>query len=242
MAEGFAVVDKPAGVTSHDVVARARKVLSERRVGHAGTLDPDATGILLLGVGRVTRLLRFLTALPKTYTGEVVFGVETSTLDASGEVVATHEMRPQPEAVQAAAVTLTGPIMQVPPMVSALKVRWTAAARARARGHRGRARGPAGHRPSLRRGADERCARLCDHGAVLIGHLCPVPRCRPRARPRRGRPPARADGGPPSAPSLRLTRHRSKMSCSRPRQSRCATTRGSRRALRSLPRSRTARP
>jgi tRNA pseudouridine55 synthase len=122
MAEGFAVVDKPAGVTSHDVVARARKVLSERRVGHAGTLDPDATGILLLGVGRVTRLLRFLTALPKTYTGEVVFGVETSTLDASGEVVATHEMRPQPEAVRAAAATLTGPIMQVPPMVSALKV------------------------------------------------------------------------------------------------------------------------
>ncbi len=61
MAEGFAVVDKPAGLTSHDVVARARKVLGERRVGHAGTLDPDATGILLLGVGRVTRLLRFLT-------------------------------------------------------------------------------------------------------------------------------------------------------------------------------------
>ena len=97
MAEGFAVVDKPAGLTSHDVVARARKVLSERRVGHAGTLDPDATGILLLGVGRVTRLLRFLTALPKTYTGEVVFGVETSTLDASGEVVATYEMHPQPD-------------------------------------------------------------------------------------------------------------------------------------------------
>jgi tRNA pseudouridine55 synthase len=109
-------------VTSHDVVARARKVLSERRVGHAGTLDPDATGILLLGVGRVTRLLRFLTALPKTYTGEVVFGVETSTLDASGDVVATHEMQPTPEAVAAAAATLTGPIMQVPPMVSALKV------------------------------------------------------------------------------------------------------------------------
>jgi tRNA pseudouridine55 synthase len=122
MAEGFAVVDKPAGLTSHDVVARARKVLGERRVGHAGTLDPDATGILLLGVGRVTRLLRFLTALPKTYTGEVVFGVETSTLDASGEIVATYEMHPQHEAVQAAAAALTGPIMQVPPMVSALKV------------------------------------------------------------------------------------------------------------------------
>ena len=75
MPDGFAVVDKPAGWTCHDVVASARKVLGERHVGHAGTLDPDATGVLLLGVGRATRLLRFLTALPKTYTGEVVFGV-----------------------------------------------------------------------------------------------------------------------------------------------------------------------
>ena len=63
-----------------------------RKVGHSGTLDPDATGVLLLGVGRVTRLLRFLTALPKTYTGEIVLGTETSTLDASGEVTATHDM------------------------------------------------------------------------------------------------------------------------------------------------------
>jgi tRNA pseudouridine55 synthase len=122
MPEGFAVVDKPAGVTSHDVVARARRALGERRVGHAGTLDPDATGILLLGAGRVTRLLRFLTALPKTYTGEVVFGVETATLDASGAVVATHDMCVEPGGVAAAAATLTGPIMQVPPMVSALRV------------------------------------------------------------------------------------------------------------------------
>ena len=65
---GVAVVDKEAGWTSHDVVARARKVLGTRKVGHAGTLDPDATGVLVLGVGRATRLLRFLTALPKTYT------------------------------------------------------------------------------------------------------------------------------------------------------------------------------
>ncbi len=122
MPDGFAVVDKQAGWTSHDVVARARKVIGERRVGHAGTLDPDATGVLLLGVGRATRLLRFLTALPKTYTAEVVFGRETSTLDASGETTATYEMQVEPAQVLAAAATLTGPIMQVPPMVSALKV------------------------------------------------------------------------------------------------------------------------
>lgn len=120
---GLAVVDKPAGVTSHDVVGMMRRRLGERRVGHAGTLDPDATGILLVGVGNATRLLRFLTALGKTYTAEVVLGVETSTLDASGEVTATHEMSVTPEQVKAVVDQhLTGSIMQVPPMVSALKV------------------------------------------------------------------------------------------------------------------------
>lgn len=121
---GLAVVDKPAGVTSHDVVAMLRRRLGERRVGHAGTLDPDATGILLVGVGNVTRLLRFLTALGKTYTGEVVFGTETATLDAAGEVTATHDMTGLTEQQVRDAVRehLTGPIMQVPPMVSALKV------------------------------------------------------------------------------------------------------------------------
>src|SRR5437764_10521548 len=88
--DGLAVVDKPAGWTSHDVVAKARGLLGTKKVGHAGTLDPDATGVLLLGVGRATRLLRFLGPLPKRYAGEVVFGVETSTLDAAGEVTATH--------------------------------------------------------------------------------------------------------------------------------------------------------
>src|SRR3954449_5739887 len=89
---GLVVVDKPAGVTSHDVVNLLRRRLGERRVGHAGTLDPDATGVLLVGVGKVTRLLRFLTALGKTYTGEVVFGTTTTTLDAAGEVTGTYEM------------------------------------------------------------------------------------------------------------------------------------------------------
>jgi tRNA pseudouridine55 synthase len=118
------VVDKPAGVTSHDVVAQLRRRLGERRVGHSGPLDPDATGLLLVGVGSVTRALRFLTDLPKTYTGEVVLGVETSTLDAAGEVTGRHDMAgvTAADARRAAAEHLTGPILQVPPMVSALRV------------------------------------------------------------------------------------------------------------------------
>ena len=83
---GLVVVDKEAGWTSHDVVARCRRIFGQKRVGHAGTLDPDATGVLVVGLGRATRLLRFLTALPKAYEAEVVLGTATSTLDASGEV------------------------------------------------------------------------------------------------------------------------------------------------------------
>ena len=121
LVHGLAVVDKPAGVTSHDVVGMLRRHFHERRVGHAGTLDPDATGVLLVGVGNATRLLRFLTALGKTYTAEVVLGVETSTLDDSGEITARHDM-PGITLQQVRDVVtahLTGPIMQVPPMVSA---------------------------------------------------------------------------------------------------------------------------
>jgi tRNA pseudouridine55 synthase len=120
---GFLVVDKDAGWTSHDVVARCRRLFGQRRVGHAGTLDPDATGVLLVGLGRATRLLRFLTALPKTYTTDIVLGTATSTLDASGEVVGTYDIgHVTPELVRAAAEALTGEIEQVPPMVSAVKV------------------------------------------------------------------------------------------------------------------------
>lgn len=120
---GLAVVDKPAGMTSHDVVARCRRLFGERRVGHAGTLDPDATGVLLVGVGRFTRVLRFLSGLGKSYVAEVVLGVATSTLDAAGEVVGEWPMGDIPiEEVQAAAATMVGTIEQVPPMVSAVKI------------------------------------------------------------------------------------------------------------------------
>ena len=122
--DGLAVVDKASGWTSHDVVAKSRGLLGTRKVGHAGTLDPDATGVLLLGVGRVTRLLRFLSPLGKHYEGVMVLGVETSTLDAAGEVTATHDMAGTTldEVRRVAAERFTGPILQIPPMVSALKI------------------------------------------------------------------------------------------------------------------------
>jgi tRNA pseudouridine55 synthase len=121
--DGIAVVDKEAGWTSHDVVAKARGILGTRKIGHAGTLDPDATGVLLLGVGRATRLLRYIGDLPKRYTADVVLGVATSTLDSSGEVTGEWDMSGVTvEQARAGAATLTGAILQVPPMVSAVKV------------------------------------------------------------------------------------------------------------------------
>src|SRR6476661_5200070 len=121
---GLVIVDKPAGVTSHDVVGVLRRRFGERRVGHAGTLDPGATGVLVVGVGSVTRLLRFVGDGWKRYTGEVVLGVETDTLDADGRVVATHDMAAVTvdDARRAVAAHLLGPIEQVPPMVSAVRV------------------------------------------------------------------------------------------------------------------------
>ena len=120
---GLVIVDKPAGMTSHDVVALLRKRFDERRIGHAGTLDPDATGVLLVGVGYVTRLMKYLSGMDKTYTCEVVLGTETDTLDDSGSPIATHDMSGVTLVqVREAAATLTGDILQVPPMVSALKV------------------------------------------------------------------------------------------------------------------------
>src|SRR5256886_234260 len=123
MADGLVVVDKPSGWTSHDVVGRCRRLFAQKRVGHAGTLDPGATGVRLVGLGRATRLLRFVSDLAKSYQGEVVLGLGTSTLDADGEVVARWDMEGVTlEQLRAAAAGLTGDLLQVPPMVSALKV------------------------------------------------------------------------------------------------------------------------
>ena len=121
--DGILVVDKPAGMTSHDAVAIARRVFDERRIGHAGTLDPDATGVLLLGVGRATRLMRFIEVYDKEYVADVVFGAETSTQDASGEIVAeTDASALDVESVERAAAAFVGDIEQIPPMMSAVKV------------------------------------------------------------------------------------------------------------------------
>ena len=121
--DGLVVVDKPAGLTSHDVVARLRRIYGLRRVGHAGTLDPDATGVLLVGLGRATRLLRFLTETGKVYRGEVAFGISTDTLDAAGTETARRPMPGLTEADLAAILPrFVGTIAQVPPMVSAIRV------------------------------------------------------------------------------------------------------------------------
>jgi tRNA pseudouridine55 synthase len=120
--DGLLVVDKPPGWTSHDVVAKLRGVYGQRRIGHAGTLDPDATGVLLVGLGRATRLLRFLQEAGKAYRGRIVFGIATSTLDASGDVVEQEPMPLERAQVEAATTRFLGDIEQLPPMVSAVKI------------------------------------------------------------------------------------------------------------------------
>jgi tRNA pseudouridine55 synthase len=117
------VCDKPAGMTSHDVVARVRRLAGQRRVGHGGTLDPPATGVLVLAIGRATRLLPFLPTEPKRYLATVAFGTETDTLDGAGTVTATAAAGGLDEAgVRAAMAGFVGPQEQIPPMVSAVKV------------------------------------------------------------------------------------------------------------------------
>lgn len=120
---GLVVVDKPAGLTSHDVVARVRRLAGTRKVGHAGTLDPMATGVLVLGVDRATRLLTFLVGVGKGYTGTIRLGVTTITDDADGDVVARADASAvTPAAVAAGVRALTGELMQVPTAVSAIKI------------------------------------------------------------------------------------------------------------------------
>lgn len=119
---GFVLVDKPAGPTSHDMVDLVRRAVGVRRVGHAGTLDPSASGLLVVGVGPATRLLSYVQGLPKTYEVTGVLGVRTTTLDAEGEVVSRQEATVTPDEIRAAAAALVGEIEQVPPAVSAVKV------------------------------------------------------------------------------------------------------------------------
>jgi len=120
--EGIVLVDKPRGITSHDAVAKVRRALGTRKVGHAGTLDPMATGLLVIGVGRATRFLRFLSDQPKTYEATMRLGVETSTLDADGDVVRTAPVDVTDDELAGAVASLVGESMQRPPAYSAVKV------------------------------------------------------------------------------------------------------------------------
>jgi tRNA pseudouridine55 synthase len=120
--DGILVVDKPTGLTSHDVVAIARRVLHERRIGHTGTLDPLATGVLPLACGRATRLVRFFVSSDKDYVATVRFGVSTDSYDITGVETARSQRVPTRDAVEAALTSLRGEYLQVPPAFSAKKV------------------------------------------------------------------------------------------------------------------------
>lgn len=142
MSEGLVVVDKPAGWSSHDVVARSRRLYRTKKVGHAGTLDPMATGVLVLGVGRGTKLLTFLVGADKAYTATIRLGQATITDDAEGEITSVGEVAGiDRAALDAGIATLTGDIQQVPSSVSAIKIK----------GERSYARVRAGRRSSSQR-------------------------------------------------------------------------------------------
>ncbi|MPV49580.1 tRNA pseudouridine(55) synthase TruB [Pseudactinotalea sp. HY160] len=130
--DGLLLLDKPAGLTSHGAVARTRRALGTRKVGHAGTLDPMATGLLVLGIGRATRLLTYIVGVDKTYTATIRLGQGTNTDDAEGEATSSpgarlaagpeRVVRLEPDGIEAVAAGLRGPIEQVPSAVSAIKV------------------------------------------------------------------------------------------------------------------------
>ena len=120
---GILLIDKPSGWTSHDVVARARRITGQRRIGHTGTLDPMATGLLVLCLGNATRLVEYLTGHDKRYSGEIALGVTTTTADAEGEPTATRPVPPLAEAtLRAIEQRFTGDLQQAPPAFSAIKV------------------------------------------------------------------------------------------------------------------------
>ncbi len=122
MTDGLLVIDKPAGMTSHDVVDRVREKFATTKVGHAGTLDPDATGVLLVGIGRATRFLSYAQEAPKRYRAVAAFGATTTTQDASGEVVRERAVTFDRTELERVATEFEGEIAQVPPMVSAVRI------------------------------------------------------------------------------------------------------------------------
>ena len=122
-AHGFVIIDKPAGITSHDVVARLRRVMGTKRVGHAGTLDPMATGVLVLGINNATKFLQFITDGKKRYLGTIRLGQSTTTDDKEGEVLSSHSINHiTDDAIRSYLSSQVGIIMQVPSKVSAIKI------------------------------------------------------------------------------------------------------------------------
>lgn len=119
---GWLIVDKPAGITSTSVVAKVRWALDAKKAGHAGTLDPDATGVLAIALGEATKTVSYITDALKCYDFDVTWGAETTTDDASGQVLRQSGTRPSQDAIRAALPRFTGQIMQVPPAFSAVKV------------------------------------------------------------------------------------------------------------------------
>jgi tRNA pseudouridine55 synthase len=121
--EGVLLVDKPAGITSHDVVYRLRRKLQMKRIGHAGTLDPMATGLLIMLIGKATRISQYLISVDKAYEGEITLGVSTNSQDADGEVMETRPVPPlTEEALRTAMQGFLGDQYQTPPMFSAVKI------------------------------------------------------------------------------------------------------------------------
>ena len=178
---GLVVVDKPGGMTSHDVVARVRRLAGTRKVGHAGTLDPMATGVLVLGVNRATRLLGHLMLTEKGYAATVRLGVATTTDDAEGETTAVVSAAGLDEAtVRSALAEFVGDIEQVPTAVSAIKVDGKRAYQRVRDGEEVELEGPAGHRPRpdrppghARRGRRHLRAGRRPRPALLQRHLRP---------------------------------------------------------------------
>ena len=121
--EGVLLVDKPAGMTSHDVVYRLRRKLQIKRIGHAGTLDPAATGLLIMLIGKATRISQYLISVDKVYEGEITLGVTTNSQDGDGEVMETRPVPPlTEEQVRETMKTFLGDQYQMPPMFSAIKI------------------------------------------------------------------------------------------------------------------------
>lgn len=175
MANGIVIIDKPQGWTSMDVCAKLRGILHEKRVGHAGTLDPMATGVLPVFVGRATRAVEFADKSDKEYIAGLKLGVITNTQDTSGQVEERHPVSVTPDRLEEVLGQFRGDILQVPPMYSAIKINGKKLYELARKGREVERPAPAGDHPLPYGGRAERPRRVYHPGAVLQGHLCPDP-------------------------------------------------------------------